>query len=161
MCFIIKCRNHQQLFLQCKVLATLHRLETLTYCATNDTKHVFDDVSEKLENIYSDTYKKLPATDGLVLRPQDQRQVINARCRIWKAKITLHCSALKSLGRKKPCSYRNRFGIKVDRLRKEDHDKESEVYTMCTYTLFKICFSSELNDTNNCTFRRLIMETLR
>ena len=136
-----------------KVQATLHRLETLTYCAMNNIKHIFADVSEKLENIYSDTYKKLPATDGLVLRPRDQRQV-----------ITLHCLALKSLGRKKkPCSCRNRFGIKADRIRKEYRDKESEVYIMCTYTLFKICFSSvlNLNDTNNCTFRLLIMETLR
>jgi len=114
-----------------KTRTTLHRLETLTYCATNDTKHIFADVNQKLENLYSEVYKQLPATDGLVLRPRDQKQVVNTRRRVWKAKVTLHCSALKPHKRKKkPCSYRNRFGIKADRLAKEAHDKERGIYNV-------------------------------
>ena len=85
-----------------KTRTTLHRLETLSYCATNDTKLIFADTNEKLENLYSELYKQLPATDGLVLRPRDQKQVVNARCRVWKAKVTLNCSSLKGKGSHAP-----------------------------------------------------------
>ncbi len=101
--------------------AVLHQLETLTYNVTEDEKDTLADVNEKLRELYSAFYRRMPNKEGLVLRPRDQRQVINMRRRVWKAKVALlRCSSLPPWRRKKraPSSYRNRFGIKADRLRR-------------------------------------------
>lgn len=100
--------------------ATLHQIETLTYNVTENEREVLSDLSSKLKELYANSYDKLPNKDGLALRPRDQRQVINMRRRVWKAKVLLKCSSLPHLRRRKriPCSFRNRFGTKADRLRR-------------------------------------------
>lgn len=100
--------------------AVLHQLETLTYNITEEEKDILTDVNERLREIYSNFYRRMPNKEGIVLRPRDQRQVINMRRRVWKAKAVLRCSSLPSLRRRKRAlsSYRNRFGIKADRLRR-------------------------------------------
>ena len=107
--------------------AALHQLETLTYNVTEEEKGILTEVNEKLREIYSEFYRRMPNKEGIVLRPRNQRQVINMRRRVWKAKAVLRCSSLPSWRRKKraPCSYRNRFGIKADRLRKANQEVSS------------------------------------
>ena len=105
-----------------KTRAALHQIETLTYNVTEEEKDILTDVNEKFRELYSNFYRRMPNKEGivLVLRPRDQLQVINMRRRVWKAKAVLRCSSLPSQRRKKraPSSYRNRFGIKADRLRR-------------------------------------------
>ena len=100
--------------------AVLHQIENLTYNVTEEERDTLTDVNEKLKDIYSEFYRRMPHKEGLVLRPRDQRQVINMRRRVWKARAVLNCSSLPPWRRKKraPSSYRNRFGIKADRLRR-------------------------------------------
>ena len=107
--------------------AALHQLETLTYNVTEEEKDILSEVNEKLREIYSEFYRRMPNKEGLVLRPRNQRQVINMRRRVWKAKAVLKCSSLPSWRHKKraPCSYRNCFGIKADRLRKANQEVSS------------------------------------
>ena len=95
--------------------AALYQLETLTYNVTEKEKDIFTEVNGKLREICSEFYRRMPNKEGIVLRPQDQQQVINMRRRVWKAKAVLRCSSLPSWRHKKqaPCSYRNRFGIKA------------------------------------------------
>lgn len=100
--------------------AVLHQIETLTYNITKNEKDVLADLNKKLRELYSSTYSRLPHKDGLALRPRDQRQVINMRRRVWKAKVLLKCSSLPHLRRGKkraPSSFRNRVGIKADSIR--------------------------------------------
>ena len=99
--------------------AVLHQIETLTYNITEKEKDILSDLDRSLRDLYSRTYCKLPNKDGLSLRPRDQRQVVNIRRRVWKAKVLLKCSSLPPLKRKKRTmsSIRNRFGSKADRLR--------------------------------------------
>ena len=78
--------------------AALHQLETLTYNVTEEEKDILSEVNEKL---YSEFYRRMPNKEGLVLRPRNQRQVINMRRRVWKAKAVLRCSSLPSLRHKK------------------------------------------------------------
>ena len=109
------------------IRAALHQLETLTYNVTEEEKGILTEVNEKLREIYSEFYRRMPNKEGIVLRPRNQRQVINMQRRVWKAKAVLRCSSLPSWRRKKraPCSYRNRFGIKADRLRKANQEVSS------------------------------------
>ena len=82
---------------------------------------------ERFLPFYIQFYRRMPNKEGIVLQPQGQRQVINMRWRVWKAKAALRCSSLPSLRCKKraPCSYRNRFGIKADCLRKANQEVSS------------------------------------
>ena len=100
--------------------ATLHQLETLTYNVTEEEKDVLADVNVHLKQILSSFYSKMPHKDGIVLRSHDRNQIINMRRRVWKAKATLRCSSLPSWKRKRqlPYTYRNRFGVRADRLRR-------------------------------------------
>ena len=102
--------------------AVLHQLETLTYNVTENEKETLVDVNHKLKDLYCTFYERMPHKEGLILRPPDQRQIINTRRRVGKAKVALKCSSLPYWRSRKraPSSYRNRFGAKADRLRKAD-----------------------------------------
>lgn len=95
----------------------LHQIETITYIMNE--KEVLTDLNQSLKELYSSVQNKVPNKDGLVLRPRDQRQVINKRRRVWKAKALLKYSSLPGTRRRKraPSSIRNRFGIKADKMR--------------------------------------------
>ena len=74
--------------------AALYQLETLTYNVTEEEKGILTEVNKKLREIYSEFYRRMPNKEGIVLRPRGQRQVINMRRRVWKAKLLLgvhHC----------------------------------------------------------------------
>lgn len=126
--------------------ATLHQIETLTYNITE--KKILADLSANLKELYSNTYRLLPHKDGLVLRPRDQRQVTNMRRRVWKAKTLLKCSSLSYTKRKKrlPSSFRNRFGIKADRLRRANQ---------VNYTFYPPLYPICMHLSNNCLCVRL------
>ena len=85
--------------------AALHQLETLTYNVTEKEKDILTEVNGKLREIYSEFYRRMPNKEGIVLRPRDQRQVINMQRRVWKAKAVLRCSSLPS--------WRHRSGLHV------------------------------------------------
>ena len=99
--------------------ALLHQIETLTYTVTENERQVLLDLNDNLKQLYGTTYDKLPKKDGIALRPLDQRQVINKRRRVWKAKVLMKSSSLPHIRSKKraPSSFRNCYGIKADRHR--------------------------------------------
>lgn len=47
--------------------AMLHQLETLTYNVTEEEKDILTDVNEKLREIYSNFYQRMPSKEGIVL----------------------------------------------------------------------------------------------
>ena len=47
----------------------LHQLETLTYNVTEEEKGILTEVNEKLREIYSELYRRMPNKEGIVLRP--------------------------------------------------------------------------------------------
>jgi len=47
--------------------AMLHQLETLIYSATEKEKDILTDVNEKLREIYSNFYQRMPNNEGIVL----------------------------------------------------------------------------------------------
>ena len=117
-----------------KTRSLLHQLETLTYSVTEKEKDTLIDVNEKLREVYTKFYKRMPNREGIILRPRDQCQVINMRRRVWKAKEVLRCSSLPSWRQKKraPYTYRSRFGIKADRLRRINKDTHVSPLHTCT-----------------------------
>lgn len=53
----------------------LHQFETLTYNVAEE-KDILTDVNEKLREIYSNFYQRMPNKEGRALRPRDQCQAI-------------------------------------------------------------------------------------
>ena len=105
-----------------EVRITLKEIGTLTYaCPTADDLLHLD---EQLKKIKSDFQEKLPTVEGLIIRPavvERARQTKNKYAHIRARMRLRQCSALKETnGRrnKAPSAYRNRVGIRADRLRK-------------------------------------------
>ena len=104
------------------VRITLKEIETLTYaCSSIDDLTL---LNEQLKTTKSAFEEKLPAMEGLVIRPAvvDKARQTKKKYAHIRARLRLRqYSALKApTGRKRKASsaYRNRVGIRADRLRK-------------------------------------------
>ena len=64
--------------------AVLCQIENLTYNVTDNEKEILADIREKLADVHSKFYARMPRKEGLIIRPQDQRQIVNIRRRVWK-----------------------------------------------------------------------------
>ena len=107
----------------------------LTYNMTENERTVLSDLNINLKKLHKKTYDQLPNKDGIPIRPRDQRQVINIRRRVWKAKV-LKCSSLPHLRCRKraPSSFRNRFGIKADRHR----NQVNQPHVFSSHVIYKL-----------------------
>ena len=97
-------------------------IETLTY-SFQDAEQLAT-VNSKLEEIFSNMKTNMPQSDGLVIRPMIAKRAkqISQKYRSQLAVINSKYSTLppeKKRGRRKQsASFRNRVGIKAQRLRK-------------------------------------------
>ena len=105
-----------------RVRITLKEIGTLTYaCPSADDLILLD---EQLKTIKSAFQDKLPSVEGLVIRPAvvDRARQTKKKYAHIKARMRLQkCSALKESNRRRhkgSSSYRNRVGIRADRLHK-------------------------------------------
>ena len=105
-----------------RVRITLKEIGTLTYACPNADDLILLD--EQLKAIKSAFQEKLPTLEGLVIRPAvvDRARQTKKKYAHIKARMRLRqCSALKQSNRRRhkgSSSYRNRVGIRADRLRK-------------------------------------------
>ena len=104
-----------------KARITLKMIETLTY-SCQDAEQLAT-VNSKLEEIFSNMKTNMPQSDGLVIRPmiaKRAKQILSQKYRSQLAVINSKYSALppeKKRGRQKQsASFRNKVGIKAQRL---------------------------------------------
>ena len=100
----------------------MKEIGTLTYaCPSADDLILLD---EQLKTIKSAFQDKLPTVEGLVIRPAvvDRARLTKKKYAHIKARMRFRkCSALKESNKRRhkgSSSYRNRVGIRADRLRK-------------------------------------------
>ena len=105
-----------------RVRITLKEIGTLTYaCPSADDLILLD---EQLKTIKSAFQDKLPTVEGLVIRPAvvDRARLTKKKYAHIKARMRLRkCSVLKESNKRRhkgSSSYRNRVGIRANRLRK-------------------------------------------
>lgn len=101
---------------------TLKEIETLSYSSgtVNDLVHLND----QLQCLKSEFETTLPHLEGLIIRPAVVSAALKTKRKyayIRARRCQTQCSALKlakGRSRKKDSGFRNRFGIRADRLRK-------------------------------------------
>ena len=101
-----------------KARTALKVLETLTYSCTkpNDLR----DIATKVEELIMETKKKLPQSEGLILRPEARKAARERAKKICRKYRPLPHSVKR--GRPKTnWRYHNRVGRKADELRKVSH----------------------------------------
>ena len=105
-----------------RVRITLKEIDTLTYACPSADDLIL--LGEQLKTIKSAFQDKLPSVEGLVIRPAvvDRARQTKKMYAHIKARMRLQkCCALKESNRRRhkgSSSYRNRVGIRADRLRK-------------------------------------------
>ena len=107
-----------------RVRITLKEIDTLTYACPSADDLILLDEQLKTIIIKSAFQDKLPSVEGLVIRPAvvDRARQTKKKYAHIKARMRLQkCSALKESNRRRhkgSSSYRNRVGIRADRLHK-------------------------------------------
>ena len=98
-------------------------IETLTY-SCQDVEQLAS-VNSKLESIYSDMKANMPHSEGLIIRPmiaERAKKISQQKYRSQLAVINQKYSALQTRKKRGRCKqsalFRNRVGLKAQRLRK-------------------------------------------
>lgn len=105
-----------------KTRITLKMIETLTY-SCQDVEQLAS-VNSKLESIYSDMKANMPHSEGLIVRPMIAKRAkeISQKYRSQLAIINQKYSAPQTRKKRGRCKqsalFRNRVGLKAQRLRK-------------------------------------------
>ena len=137
-----------------KARVILQNLKTLSYNFSPSDLQPAADFTQKLEELYHMFYSKLPNQSGILIRPPEQKSLCSTRRR----EHTAYDADFASLPpHKKVKKSSHRFGIKVDRKRKQSEIQVNiciKIVTQSSSQLYFLCLTIIYNSTQSSPFSK-------